>query len=706
MVEWEAANISFSEDESSHSESESISDVNKKYDDNDQDNFHNDNATTASIQPTTNKHRAKRRRMLNNRTSSTETPEAAIARLTSAYNTAMSAVGALHKASAAIVKTRKAKKNNKNNDVDVDVDNMDMSNDKEKRIMDQALTSKKSDMDIDSSEIENINKEEEHPSLKRVALAARKVFENAVLSDPLVASYAPTLARTLKTETTFPTSISKAHEITIKELAYLSLVNYSDLILSCCACGLHRKCDFDGVLDRGAVQILGAVRQYHEQQYNASQSTCLWSDIEEEKDSKKLALASYCDAVDLDGSDPTTWLKLACGARSLGRELQERQVSQKEKEECCELDLLNGIKDYSTFNRLERYALERGLTTLKPGIPQNRALLRAFREIEENMLNSQKPYVSKCKRLDVNENNSIVIDLPRYSWSTLGRLLLQAYKSNDATTIRLKVSPLLTLSPLVLGMICEFLGLSNNEGDGDVSVDVTNLESTCRSLSVDVISARALIEKTRNLRLKQIEHEMSQILEDEKNLESQTNFDVDNDGADFDHAKFLRVHRTSKRVQSQLLTSEKEAERITKRKSVEYCLISSVIPCTIDSPVYSHLIGKYNWAKLEMFQPLTKIKTQFFSNSPKLDSQSGCETICTKTIKHFESQTSLPLLYDFIGGYNTSATSASDLLHKYLTLIASNVDEVCKNEYGGTVLLISCISECKYLNLTFSGHFH
>ena len=61
---------------------------------------------------------------------------------------------------------------------------------------------------------------------------------------------------------------------------------------------------------------------------------------------------------------------------------------------------------------------------------------------------------------------------------------------------------------MILGNVCEFLGLYNNDGNGEVSPDVKRLEATCRALSVDIISARALIEKDRNLRMKQIEHEM------------------------------------------------------------------------------------------------------------------------------------------------------------------------------------------------------
>lgn len=50
-------------------------------------------------------------------------------------------------------------------------------------------------------------------------------------------------------------------------------------------------------------------------------TTCLWKDCEKTlgEQTKRLALVAYCDAADMDGSDPTLWFKVACAARGLGR---------------------------------------------------------------------------------------------------------------------------------------------------------------------------------------------------------------------------------------------------------------------------------------------------------------------------------------------------------------------------------------------------
>ena len=89
-----------------------------------------------------------------------ETPEAALARLTSSYSTAMSAVGALHKCSHEYVAAA----------------------------TDNAPTVSKDDFVDTSSEWE---------AIQRVSRAARDAFEHAVLSDPLIQPYCPTFSHTL-----------------------------------------------------------------------------------------------------------------------------------------------------------------------------------------------------------------------------------------------------------------------------------------------------------------------------------------------------------------------------------------------------------------------------------------------------------------------------------------------------------------------------
>jgi len=129
-----------------------------------------------------------------------ETVEAALNRLSKAYSAAMECVGAWHRADQA---------------------NTDLSN----------------------------NNNNRRQSLRHVGRAARKTFERAILVDPLVSEHAITLthlqsewARQQKLGWEFclqkrsdpPTLTSKGHKSTVQQLAYLSLVNYADLLIAGC----------------------------------------------------------------------------------------------------------------------------------------------------------------------------------------------------------------------------------------------------------------------------------------------------------------------------------------------------------------------------------------------------------------------------------------------------------------------------------------
>ena len=48
--------------------------------------------------------------------------------------------------------------------------------------------------------------------------------------------------------------------------------------------------------------------------------------------------------------------------------------------------------------------------------------------------------------------------------------------------------------------------------------------------------------------------------------------------------------RVSKRVRSQMMTSEKETERKAKRESVEYCFLAGTLSCTSENPEYKRLL--------------------------------------------------------------------------------------------------------------------
>ena len=89
---------------------------------------------------------------------------------------------------------------------------------------------------------------------------------------------------------------SASHKATVREIAYLSLLNYSALLVA--AQQQRSDCSGCGILDTGVVKLLPLVG---------------W-DVD---NNQKLGLVTFCDASDLDGTDPVLWLKLACAARKL-----------------------------------------------------------------------------------------------------------------------------------------------------------------------------------------------------------------------------------------------------------------------------------------------------------------------------------------------------------------------------------------------------
>eukprot|EP00957_Ditylum_brightwellii_P029254 2211290-Ditylum_brightwellii.AAC.1 len=281
--------------------------------------------------------------------------------------------------------------------------------------------------------------------LTRVAHAARSVLKNAVLLDPLIIPYCPTLTKTFCTKknqsddegnnysnigyltvslsgkhvlssppstTTAAIEInhgeeeegmhltSKAHCASVQELAYLSLVNFSDLLLCACACSNSSVTPPSGLgmLDKGAVQPLGALvtlaKQYGQADCDATGSKkglyccCCWhkGDGDETKEqTARLALASYIDATNIDGTDPALWFKLACAARALGRAVvcQKLGVGHKHEDNYVWFKTNPILLPY---RRLERHALEQGYKALLPEIPPNRSILCALREFDDDEL--------------------------------------------------------------------------------------------------------------------------------------------------------------------------------------------------------------------------------------------------------------------------------------------------------------------------------
>jgi hypothetical protein len=428
-----------------------------------------------------------------------EAPEAAIVRLTSSYNAAMTAVGALHRLSGqfcafwkeeGVVGGGRALDGEASDAYNCeppsnigDVD--DVSNVSEKEGNGDETNLESSQPRCDDS------LREAYISLQRVSRAARLALEQSLLLDHVIlapiffpergntvdnkqrkniknnqrnVNAAPEVTTSAWLDTWNHSSetstarispnargvnsvfqaismirwnkLSTAHRKEIRKVSYLSLVNYADLLL--CAChapdAKNRKRD---MLDRGAVPKLGVLEMFStmvtpeqdELRTNevSNSNNRLWSDESTER-TVRLALAAYVDASELDPTDPTLWFKLACAARALGCQIHSSSPKS--------LRMFMGPP--RSHRCLERVALERGLVCLPRGVPPNRLLLHAWKEmenwdrgqtVEEDFGCDSHVGMDTLDESLPQENDQpieLVLYLPKYSWATLGRILIRA----------------------------------------------------------------------------------------------------------------------------------------------------------------------------------------------------------------------------------------------------------------------------------------
>lgn len=581
-----------------------------------------------------------------------ETDEAALARLTKMYSVSMECIGSLHRLSASITKEREKKANNSSQSSRDDDKNSNME-------IDDNTEEKEDDDTIKSPEflMEQVS---------RVANAGRATLEN-VLLDPFLRQYAPSLSQAvfsyLKTqqedtdildnkdtvnddeeEVLFTSSdsayttnnnlinSSSAHQSSLKELAYLSLVNYADLLISCTHKTRVKNNENSTmgntklkIINKGVVKTLPVLVMFHGQlshkkeSENKNNNDILSCWKENERIVKKFALMAYLDASELivntkTDTDPTLWLKLTCASRSLGNTIicYQQNLNENKKDTTTKNSEKNKNKrmlSLCKLRKLEQYAIEKGMAIFEPadtfiflessssiisgevksrntsrsnnnsnkirnpsiGVPPNRVLLKMLEEWQ-----SEQPEF-EFKRLDLflspssdsNDDETSIetttddkvaeeinINLPRYSWYTLAKILIRGcrdgnkYLYDDQTrsnnnimtnvtpfgspAIAISISPMLALPFIALGTICEYLYCSNTKCTDDDSAainiqqkehdhrqkeelvltfkqDINNLRSTCRALSATIVPAITLCAQHRRMIEQQEKHEHSQI---------------------------------------------------------------------------------------------------------------------------------------------------------------------------------------------------
>ena len=512
-----------------------------------------------------------------------ETAEAALARLTHAYKTALNCMGALHHVSAAIVRAHienelNCKEKGQHKKLTLTETNLQKQKDDSLSVSTGNQGSKGKTLQRDK------NKEDED-NFKRVlndlfeqlvnaAQSARYAFEETILLDPLVSSYAPsfcyahnamisklqrkstlekvgihkvtdekvvsgekslndddiaasndrligeshqsetkevedekddndhdeelmliqriTLMKKKMTGSTVSNITSdmksfsnannliissSAHRSSIQELAYLSLINYADLLTCCTYVKNDKKQNMlqnesATILEQGIIKTLPGLsivlqsRYRLENEYhslpNQDESFSCWnrnSNVHKVlKDTRKLALTAYFDASQINlRFDPSLWNKLACSARSFEKATisANQQKNMEQQQHFSHRDADDIISETSNITLrgnvssilsphvrwLERYALERGLTTTLPnGIPPNRILLKSLAELHNEKQSFAKRKYDSIHNLPFTKNSMInknqkrqnlTLNLTRYSWSTLGRLLMKVCKEDN-----------------------------------------------------------------------------------------------------------------------------------------------------------------------------------------------------------------------------------------------------------------------------------
>jgi len=636
----------------------------------------------------------------------TETVEAALNRLSKAYQTALECVGAWHRADSVSSKMQNLRREGNLVQVGNDLGILG-----EKDSAGTTLAKDTSNRNI----------------LVKVGRTARRTLEEAILWDPLIEAHLHAWkAQQGSEESPYerrrrhllpPVLTSASHKVTVRQLAYLSLLNYADVLLAGCGSGSNiMRNEEDTVLDKGVVKPLRSFQTdscWRGGPYEGDSDNMY---KESELDTVRNALTALLDATALDGSDPITWLKLACVARRLGRLLDDPVSS------------TDGSRVHPSFlrhRRLEKYALQQGLSALPSSCPPDRLLSRAWKEVcREDKDASELEYDSstllQAKRLvEDHKPAHLDIELSRYSWSGLGRILLRACRegsdfstpnglsscidpANKQTNSRLvacptlscKISDMLTLPSAVLARLCLFLE----------PCEIVRLESTCRALSYSIPSARAITDlDCKGTPTKQVDR-------DPKDGSSQSEADVPpTDNHEQNHGPSAsrdeeseendRNTRVSKRLQTQLIESGKRSERSSRRSSVEYCLVTATLGCTPASDEYRRGIKE----TIEVSRRLSNGMDESQRNDSSLvSSRRGVLEKTNRRREEARQRISGSSLTSFLREGAVERSSPLHYLFFFVAHASKNVSDIFSSDSSGPMILSSCLMECKYVSRSLS----
>jgi len=605
-----------------------------------------------------------------------ETPDAALARLTESYAAAMEAISGMHKVSRLLCKIWVDNNTTKPvYDDDGCVDPTQLSQNGNMRIM-----------------------------IQRASRAARKIIEGSIFSDPMVQPFIAKLVKVLVKENIMkseggdrlvlhtPYLLSVAQEKTLKRIIYLTLINYADTLHSVCTCGFHRpksdnlKSVHQSILMRDIVRSLP---HFTQSPYN--NEPCIWHEPEEI--TKRLVLISYCQAADLDGSDPMIWLRVASSAHRFSVEA---------------ISNLNLDQSLMRFKRLERFALERGLISLPPQVPVNRCLAHAHTEHFKYLHRATFIELGKSDS-DKMENVVFELNLTSYSWAALGRLLIRTCKEGGglkefqhadqsvdhqqlrymhllgAPKLKIYLAPILTMPQQVFGRIFDYL--ADRDGYGS---DIKSLECTCRALAAAIISTRACRQHMKQCRLRRMENELRKdLIQDDsideidnsmKNLSASTKEDPQ------------QSHRISQRLRSQLTAQEN-----SKGLSLRDALTEVIAALSEDHPEYLvnvEISKSVEWNSLCPYS--SEVERSFHSWLVNCGSRRPEESHDLHPFENVIHERSLDLV-NFVSVLNSRNSGPYDALRHFLTHISLNVCDVFQStDEGGRIILSKCLLDCKF----------
>jgi hypothetical protein len=155
-----------------------------------------------------------------------------------------------------------------------------------------------------------------------------------------------------------------------------------------------------------------------------------------------------------------------------------------------------------------------------------------------------------------------------------------------------------------------------------------------------------------------------------------------------------RSHRTSKRVQSQLITSGKLTERKAKRNSVEFCFLAAVLGCSKDDESYKSMLKE----ELDWDDSLPGgLWIRSLSSCDPSSVKAGPKQV--RDNAGFQARLGDASLAAFVIRWSAKNSGPMDVLSHYLGHVAMNVEEVFTVDPESAEVLTSCIVECESVHV-------